>query len=151
MRYYFAYGSNMNPARVRERGLAFDRVVGAHLYDHALCFNKRSRKQHGAGHANIAGSPGRVVEGVLYRLAHADEIEKMDPFEGTPTQYRRDTVEVCVAHGLETVSAWTYFGVDAVLDDGLLPPSWYMDHLLAGRQYLTEAYVRWLQSMRCLP
>lgn len=151
MHHYFAYGSNMNPARVRTRGLVFDRVVGAHLADHALHFNKRSRKQRGAGHANIAESPGDVVEGVLYRLAGPDEIEKMDPFEGAPVQYRRDVVRVCLARDGDIVSAWTYFGNEAVLSDGLLPPSWYMEHLLAGREYLTEAYVRRLQSTRCLP
>lgn len=82
MPYYFAYGSNMNPARMRSRGLQFDEALAGQLRGFALCFNKRAHDRPERSYANIRYQRDGVVEGVLYRLSHADEIRKMDPFEG---------------------------------------------------------------------
>ena len=135
---YFAYGSNMNPARVRERGLRFTAVCGASLKDRRLVFDKVSRQHPKAAHANIVYAPGERVEGVLYRLADADEILKMDPFERAPWNYGRDAVQVQA--GAEILWAWTYFANRAVRRDGLNPPAEYLAHLLAGRDYLSAGY-----------
>ena len=43
MKFYFAYGSNMNPERVRARGLAVVAQRGARLPDYRLTFDKMSR------------------------------------------------------------------------------------------------------------
>jgi hypothetical protein len=51
--HYFAYGSNMDPARVVDRRIRFTQISSAVLADYVLRFNKRSRDQKGAGHANI--------------------------------------------------------------------------------------------------
>lgn len=92
--HYFAYGSNMNPARVRERGLGVVDVRGATLLGFKLVFDKVSRRHPGAAHANIVHAPSERVEGVLYRLSGAEEILKMDPFERAPWNYGRDVVLV---------------------------------------------------------
>lgn len=164
---YFAYGSNMNPDRVRERGLAFDHVSAACLDGFALAFDKTSRAHHGLGHANIVHAPGRTVEGVLYWLSSADEIERMDRFESTPVNYSREVVRVRVlgAHlppfgGLELaeqadpavavlVPTWTYVANPAVRRPGLLPPRSYLEHLLAGRPFLSATYVEMLERWPC--
>ena len=136
--HYFAYGSNMNPARVRERGLRFTSVQGASLNDRRLVFDKVSRLHPNAAHANVVYAPGEQVEGVLYRLQGADEILKMDPFERAPWNYGRDAVPVQA--GDEVLWAWTYFANRAVRRDGLNPPAEYLAHLLAGRAYLSADY-----------
>ena len=63
--WYFAYGSNMNPARVSQRGMPFDAVCGAVLEGVRLSFDKQSRTHAGSGHANLTIDAGAYVEGVL--------------------------------------------------------------------------------------
>ena len=136
--HYFAYGSNMNPARVAERGLRVTAACGATLRGVRLVFDKVSRLHPNAAHANIVYAPGEQVEGVLYRLARADEILKMDPFERAPWNYGRDAVRVRA--GGDDIWAWTYFANRAVRREGLNPPAEYLAHLLAGREHLSADY-----------
>lgn len=147
MERYFAYGSNMNPRRVRERGLAVVRAEGARLPGFRLLFDKHSPAHEGMGHANLGYAPAEAVEGVLYWLADAREIVKMDRFEGAPVSYSREVVEVQTGGGV--VCAWTYFANRAVRRPGLLPPRSYLDHLLAGRAFLSGAYFEMLAAWEC--
>lgn len=144
---YFAYGSNMNPERVRERGLEVEAAMSATLTDFRLVFNKTSSQHPGVGHANIELAQGERVEGVLYWLSGMDEIAKMDRFERTPINYSRDIVEVVVdgAH----VTTWTYFANPAVRARALKPPRSYLEHLLAGRAYLSDHYYQRLSRVEC--
>jgi len=135
---YFAYGSNMNPERVRKRGLRFTAVEGAVLANVRLVFDKASRRHPHAAHANIAYAPGETVEGALFRLASADEILKMDPFERAPWNYGRDAVQVRAGDAAHW--AWTYFANPAVRRNGLHPPASYLAHMLAGKDYLSAGY-----------
>ncbi len=145
---YFAYGSNMNIARMRERGMRFDAAVAARLVGYQLQFQKRSSRHPGAGHANIAYAPGAAVEGVLYMLSSAEEITRMDPFESTPVNYSREVVQVATADGV--LSSWIYVANPAVLQPGLKPPRSYLEHLLAGKPFLSTAYYQMLQTWECL-
>ncbi len=145
--HYFAYGSNMNPERVRDRGLQVADIHPARLHGVRLVFDKVSRRYPRTAHANIAHAPGEFVEGVLYRLRSASEILKMDPFEQAPVNYGRDAVLVLCAG--RSVPAWTYFANRAVRRQGFRPPRSYLAHLLAGRPYLTCAYYRRLQGIDC--
>ena len=117
MPYYFAYGSNMNPARMRSRGLQFDEALAGQLRGFALCFNKRAHDRPERSYANIRYQRDGVVEGVLYRLSHADEIRKMDPFEGTPIFYSRERMPVITAQGV--IAAWVYVANPAMREEGL--------------------------------
>jgi len=144
---YFAYGSNMNPARVAARGLAFTAVEGARLVGFTLQFHKHSRDHAGVGHASIALAPDQWVEGVLFTLAGPDEIVRMDHFERTPVNYSREVVVVETGQG--TAPAWTYFANPAVLKPGLRPPRAYLEHLLAGAQYLSAGYLDRLRNWPC--
>jgi len=147
VRCYFAYGSNMNPARVAARGLEFECVEGARLTGFTLRFDKHARDHAGTGHASIAWDPTGTVEGVLFWLRSADEILKMDPFERTPINYSRDAVVVTTA--CTQVAAWTYFANPAVQRQGLLPARAYLEHLLAGAPYLSAAYCERLRGWSC--
>ena len=136
--HYFAFGSNMNPERVRARGLAFGGITGAHLEGYRLVFDKAAAEHPGSGHANIAWARGHRVEGVLYALADARQIEKMDPFERTPINYSRELVLVKTATAV--VAAWTYIGNAAVRRADGRPEPAYLAHLLAGRAWLSADY-----------
>ena len=143
--FYFAYGSNMNPERVAERGLVTRDKMGATLSGYKMLFNKRSTGIPGVGHANIEYDKQGVVEGVLYELVSSEEILKMDPFERAPVNYGRDRVCLETAGGPRW--AWAYFANAALLQDDLLPERAYLDHLLKGKPYLSDSYFNFLE--RC--
>ncbi|MBV1914883.1 MAG: gamma-glutamylcyclotransferase [Pseudomonadales bacterium] len=137
--YYFAYGSNMNSARVVERGLEFSALFPATLDNVELCFNKRAVKNPDMAYANVIYSQESHVEGVVYQLSDTCQINKMDYFEGSPVRYSRELFWVRKPDGSK-IAAWVYVANQAMLADGLRPASWYLEHLLAGEQYLTPAY-----------
>ena len=148
--YYFAYGSNMNPARVRQRQMGFDAHMSAQLFGYALAFNKRSHKYPGAASANVmAAAKTSRVEGVVYRLKTADHIHMMDPFEGYPRLYSRIELPVQTVAG--EIMAWTYIANPELVTAGLKPSRWYMAHLLAGEEYLSVDYYARLAGVVCLP
>lgn len=136
--HYFAFGSNMNPERVRARGLRFETLAGARLEGFALVFDKSAAEHPGSGHANIAWAPGETVEGVLYRLVDPDQILVMDAFERTPINYSREVVRVTTVGGSEV--AWTYVANPARRRPNGRPERAYLAHLLAGRPWLSDAY-----------
>lgn len=159
---YFAYGSNMNPERVRQRGLDIVHLAGARLEGFALAFDKTSSAHPGLGHANLVLAPGRVVEGVLYWLRTPAEIGKMDRFESAPVNYSREVIGVRVSpdDGLPggpeptsgdqaLITTWTYFANPAVRQAGLRPPRSYLNHLLAGRPFLSAGYYAMLAAWPC--
>lgn len=136
--HYFAFGSNMNPARVRERGLRFDRILAGRMSGYRLSFDKSANEHPDSGHANIAWAPGEVVEGVLYRLVDAGQILLMDPFEQTPINYSREVVQVSTDEGMEV--AWTYIANPARRRPHGRPERAYLAHLLEGRRWLSVDY-----------
>ncbi|MGV6806866.1 MAG: gamma-glutamylcyclotransferase family protein [bacterium] len=148
MHYYFAYGSNMNIERMRARDLNPLRAMPARLPGFALAFNKRSRFFNDESRANIMFNRNDLVEGVVYELPSANEIAKLDFFEGTPRYYSRE-IMVLDVNG-ERLGAWTYIANPAAIADGLLPPRWYVNHLLKGQCYLTDAYLDRLHQVSCM-
>ncbi len=148
-RFYFAYGSNMNPGRMQTRGLRVVSARSGRLDGLQLLFNKRATDAPHRSYANIAYAPEACVQGVLYELADTSEIHKMDPFEGAPWRYSRDVFNV-MTDDTNAVPAWVYVANKAVLASGLKPARWYLEHLLAGRAYLTPDYYQRLAATPCL-
>lgn len=142
--WYFAYGSNMNPDRMRSRGLSFSESLSGQLPGYELCFNKRAHDRAGTAYANIRHRQGAVVEGVIYRLDGADEIFKMDPFEGTPVLYSRERMPILTSQGV--LPGWVYIANPAWRSEGLRPTRAYLEHLLAGRDYLSQGYWQTIAS-----
>ena len=132
-------------ANLGQLGAKVDAVSGQ-LDDYHLVFNKMSRDHVGVGHANIQFRRGAVTEGVLYELASVEEIYKMDPFERAPWNYGREVVQI--DHDEGSTWAWTYFANPAVIRTDLSPPLEYLDHLLAGREFLSGGYVEMLLAHR---
>lgn len=146
--YYFAYGSNMNPARMRARGIEFIRPLAARLIDFELRFNKRATGKQQVAYANIGYARGACVEGVLYQLQHGDDIYRMDPYEGNPVRYGREVYTVETIEG--RIHCWVYVANQSMLAPGLLPERRYLDHLLAGSEFHSEAYRQWLLDHPCI-
>jgi gamma-glutamylcyclotransferase len=143
MRWYFAYGSNMNPARLvddrlRPKGVALGRRVGGRLDGWRLTFDKIARAPKGAGAGNIVVANGGVVHGTLNELPPAG-FGVLDIWEGVAGgHYERRTLPVVRADTGETVEAITY--VALLVGEGLRPTRDYLGHLLAGRDLLPGDY-----------
>lgn len=136
---YFAYGSNMDPDRIRERGLmVLKPPQAAQLQDFALRFNKRSRAQPVSGRANIVPQPAGIVWGILYNLHNAEDISVLDRYEYAPIDYRRYVIEVLTQD--TAVLAWTYIAQPKVIDEHLRPSQTYLQHLLNGASLLPADY-----------
>lgn len=146
---YFAYGSNMNPARMKARGLLFSNAESARLLGYRLTFNKRSHCTPGVAYANVVHSSLSAVEGVLYTLEDHRALNVMDGFEGTPVRYSRECMLLHTASAPK--SAWIYVANPAFVEDDLLPESNYLAHLMAGAQYLSPEYLAMLHAQPCRP
>ena len=138
----------MNPDRVRQRKMSFESAASGHLFDYSLRFNKRSVKYPGTAAANVMVSAQGVTEGVLYRLVEPGQIEMMDPYEGYPVRYTRIALPIVTKAGV--VDAWVYIANENHVTEGLVPARWYLNHLLAGRDYLSEPYFETLCQTKCL-
>src|SRR5579859_3551025 len=96
---YFAYGSNMNPKRMKERGVDFEKRVPGVLKGYELKFNRIWQLQYsGFAVANIVQNAETIVEGAVYTMPDED-IHKLDVFEGYPHEYTRKQVTVILLDG----------------------------------------------------
>ncbi|MGQ9801370.1 MAG: gamma-glutamylcyclotransferase family protein [Candidatus Saccharicenans sp.] len=145
---YFAYGSNMDPARMSAREVRFSQRVRAILRGYRLKFNKVEYRNPGEGYANIVQEEGGLVEGVLYDIPDSD-LSKLDGVEGYPAHYDRIAVSVQLDDGQE-IEAVTYVAQPDSIRDGLKPTREYLSHLLAAKDVLSNSYYRKLQSQETL-
>jgi gamma-glutamylcyclotransferase len=143
LKWYFAYGSNMNVARLRdgrlaEKGVGMGARVGGRLDGWELAFNKIGRAPKGAGAGNIVVAPGKVVHGTLNELPDAG-FDVLDVWEGVAGgHYERRTLPIVRSDTGETVEAIVY--VALMVGEGLKPTREYLGHLLAGQDLLPADY-----------
>ncbi|WP_035588223.1 gamma-glutamylcyclotransferase family protein [Hippea jasoniae] len=141
---YFAYGSNMNPERMRDRGVLFKDRQYAVLKGWKLAFNKMASDE-GVGYANIVKDESGVVEGIVYEIDQSG-IDRLDQAEGCPTHYYRDIVVVKLDSGAE-VEAVVYIANENKIDNNLKPTKAYLKHLLKGCDLLTKEYCEKLKKI----
>jgi gamma-glutamylcyclotransferase len=153
--WYFAYGSNMDVTRLIDKRLrpegviTGERVLGR-LDGWRLCFNKPWAKFAEGGAANILPDRDHVVYGTL-NLMEERGLTVLDRYEGVAGgHYQRETLDVLRPDTGETVKAVAYIALRD-LSDRLLPPRFYLDHLLAGRDLLPPDYMAWLEQFETLP
>ncbi len=77
---YFAYGSNLDPAQMRQRCPSARFFAIARLDDHRLAFSRKSITR-GCGVADVIPSVGDVVWGVVFQIAQGD-LTELDRNEG---------------------------------------------------------------------
>ncbi|MFI5000438.1 MAG: gamma-glutamylcyclotransferase [Reyranellales bacterium] len=150
LKWYFAYGSNMNPARLvdeRLKGGGVDgqpKRIGGRLDGWRLVFNKQARGPAGAGAGNIVPAAGDVVYGTLNALP-PEGFEILDRWEGVAGgHYERRTVPVVRMDTGAAVEAITY--VALLVGEGLRPTRDYLGHLLAGSDLLPADYCERLRA-----
>jgi len=142
---YFAYGSNMDAQRMIERGINFINREPATMYGVELVFNKIATFNSNIGYANIKLNNKSQVEGILYTISY-DDLLKLDSFEGYPLNY--DRWEIIVKTNQKKVRAITYIAVPKKTLKGLKVTEEYLNHLLAGKKFLSKNYYEKLKKMK---
>lgn len=149
---YFAYGSNMDWAQMKQRCLSARFVGKAVLRGHCLAFTRKSQTR-GCGVADVIGAPGSKVWGVVYEIADID-LGKLDQCEGyqpgrqSNAYWRRECfvfVEDVNDQPLTTVS---YFA--EAQSNPPLPSRAYVDQIIAGARLwrLPQEYIGQLEQIK---
>lgn len=123
-------------------------VLAGWIDGFGLRFNKRSAQDENLGCANIVYAPTEKIQGLLYQLQTVMEINKLDFFEGTPYRYSRELFQVQTHNELQT--AWVYVANPSVIDNSLMPATWYIEHLMAGRDFISDDYYKAIASTPCV-
>ena len=148
---YFAYGSNLCSARLRERAPSAAVVAVATLRAHVLRFHKIGLRD-GSGKCNALATKivADVIWGAVYELEPADK-SRLDRAEGLGRGYLERIVEVDAPGGL--ISASTYVASPDAIRSDLRPFPWYKDFVVAGaiEHDLPPEYVGAIRAARVVP
>ena len=143
---YFAYGSNMSTAYIRDYCPSATFVMRARLPNFHIEFRRYSADLQG-GISSIIEAPGEMIHGVLYDIEEA-EILALDILEDVPDNiYRRDSYLVFGEDG-----NWHQGDLYRVCEPAgpYTPSRTYVDFMLAGaREHnLDPTYIQGLQAIR---
>jgi hypothetical protein len=146
--WYFAYGSNMQPATFEgRRGIVARQAVAACLQGWRLVFDKPPLLPIGQAMANVVEQPGDHVLGVAYAIT-PDDLAHLDLTEGVVIgNYRRIAVRVCALRDpANEFDAFTLTSGER--DPSLLPSRRYLGLLVDGAlaHGLPAEYVAWLRA-----
>ena len=130
---YFAYGSNMSAARMKQRlGWEAPRRA-ATLKDFHLVFDQAGFNDPSWSPANIRSGQGGLVEGIVYEVEEKD-LKILDGYEKF---YQRLEVKVMAAQQ-EKLDAVTYLSIK---HQGEKPPTQeYLNFLLEEKSFLSREY-----------
>jgi len=148
--YYFAFGSNMDKERMIKRSVEFieTEMQKGILNDWKLVFNKIRDDKEGAGYANIEPEIGSIVEGIIYKT-NQDGIKKLDRREGVPDHYIQKIIPV-KNNDKKLIDCVIYIANQSKTNDSLKPEKWYLNHLLAGKEFLSKDYFKNLKNTETL-
>ncbi len=144
---YFAYGSNMLPARLTAR-CPSARVIGkASALNHALEFTKPSKDE--SGKATLINTVAQDIHtpGVLFKIAKSD-LRELDRAEGAGHGYDPHVdFAVRLATTDQTVTATTY--IASRTEAHLKPFDWYLALVIAGAHHheLDEGHTERLRQI----
>ena len=146
---YFAYGSNMFSARMKNRASSAVVEDSGLLYEHTLAFHKVGRLDGtGKCDAHFTGRREDCLMGVLYRIA-PDQVKLLDAIEGCGNGYERKDIAVKTFSG-NIVTAFTYCGTK--INPDLKPFHWYKKHVLAGAKEnnFPDEYITLIESVESI-
>lgn len=146
---YFAYGSNLDEARLHMHAPSARLISIARLPGYRLAFSMESKRSWLGGVGDIVASEGDEAWGALW-VIDAEHSRALDEQEGVfrdPPAYRRLTVEVTTAAG-DRVRCRSY---QVVTPDpaGFLPSPAYRETILRGARALRlpAAYLTRLEAI----
>ena len=140
MRYYFAYGSNMNLDQMAHRCPDAEVVGRAVLKDYRLVFRGN---RNGNGVASVVPDPGKEVQGLLWKITSRCE-QSLDFYEGYPRLYGKEEINVQTKTG-EVAKVAVYIMNEPYQSQPALPSDYYLQGILDGcrQNHLTQKEVHW--------
>jgi len=123
MKYYIAYGSNLNTEQMRFRCPTAEKVVAGELKDYRLEFRGREN----SAVATITPAKGYSVPILTWAIKAMDE-KSLDRYEGYPFLYRKEDMELEIDG--EKVQAMLY-----IMNEGRelgMPSEYYLETILEG-------------------
>jgi hypothetical protein len=146
---YFAYGSNMDYAQMRQRCPSARFVGVTKLPDHRLAFSRKSRNR-GCGVADVIGTTGHDVRGVVYEVNDPEDVRRLDRCEGVPSgaYIRKDSQLVFLRDDPEQpFGVSMYYAVKE--DNPPLPNAEYKSLIVSGARFwqLPTAYIQELEQI----
>jgi len=150
VKYYFAYGKNMDinelQNRLREYNIENEEIqyiinskkLGI-LNGYSLVFNKKALKGD-YSYANIVENKNDIVEGILFDFRSNSLIFCLDEKEGYPKHYRRELRKINKNN--ETIYASVYIANNDYIKENLKPKKDYIIHLRNGAEgFLSKDYI----------
>jgi gamma-glutamylcyclotransferase (GGCT)/AIG2-like uncharacterized protein YtfP len=146
---YFAFGSNLDAARLHIHCPSARFVSIARLADHRLAFTIESRNTWHGGVADIVPAPGVEVWGALWVVGgeHSRPLDEQEGVFRDPPAYHRYRVTVETPAG-DTVGCRAYQVVAPDLN-GIAPSPAYKATILRGARAiaLPPAYIETLEAI----
>lgn len=143
---YFGYGSNINLASLRAKGVEPLTSERAILHGWRLRFNVQHWFRHEGGVGNVEPSSNLndFVEGMVH-TCRDEHLSPLDAVESYGLGYDRIEVEVDTEKG--PVKAQTYVGLPDFIDDACLPTRRYLNIIITGAKAagLSQPYIEKLQ------
>lgn len=151
--YYFAYGSNMLEERLKSSDRvpnAVFKVVGS-IQGYKMQFNKRSLDHSGKCNIVKTNSIYDVVFGIVYEIL-SEELKELDNAEDLGHGYHHEKDFLVHSTNGTLISALTYVADQDVIDNGLMPYSWYHKLVVAGAEQhlLPKSYIETLCYIQIL-
>jgi gamma-glutamylcyclotransferase len=143
---YFAYGSNLLPARLLARTPSARALAVGCLAGHGLRWHMAATD--GSGKCDVVVDAAAEVHGVVYRLDPAEK-PLLDRAETLGVGYSERRVRIATVGG--SVEAWTYTALRT--EPQRQPYDWYRDIVVAGARAhgLAADYVAALAAVAALP
>ena len=123
-RYYFAYGSNMDEGRMKERGVRIINKYPGKLIGWKLVFHEFLRDS--GVYADIVEATNCFVEGIVYEVD--ESVDLLDEFENVPVDYLRK--EMIIESMGKQLLCIVFVGNKANISGESRPKQKYLNHLL---------------------
>lgn len=147
---YFAYGSNLHPARLENRIGRCSRGTRVFLHGARLTFNKRGMDGSGKCNIDFTDSKTDTVIGVLYEVS-ARQRKLLDDWEAVSCGYT--PLKIQVERNTQPVDAFTYRAEEEHIEQGLQPFDWYKRFVVLGASWFDfpEDYLHQLEQQPSIP
>ena len=136
---YFAYGSNLHPDWLCSRVIKAETVTTARLQGWRLYFHKQGTDDSAKCNIIKTGNDDDRIHGVIYRI----DQDKKPALDRAESGYRSEYLNIA---GFDNVLV--YLAERDMVNDLLLPYTWYHDIVLAGAQHhqLPDEYIAFIAS-----
>jgi len=142
----FAYGSNMNLNRLKNRVPSAVKISNGFIEGFSLKCSKASKDGSGKATVLNTGNKVNLVWGVLFEI---DEKEKPQLDKAEALNYGYDERIIEVNGGKEIHLAQIYFANDKSINEELKPYNWYKAFITEGAKEngLPNDYINKLESL----